>query len=224
MDALPTAAVADACVRLKVPLRAVALRPCIPGARVSGPAVPSRHAGSVDVFFEAVRGAPEGFLLVVDNQGRRDEGCVGDLTALEVRANGGVGMVVWGAHRDTADLRRLQVPVWSLGSFPAGPVQARMREPDALLSADIGGCPVRKGDWVYADDDGVVVVEGGRRGEVERLAGQIVARERKQASLAEGGTSIGQQLGFADFVAARTRDPSLTFREHLRRRDAAIEE
>jgi regulator of RNase E activity RraA len=224
MDALPSAAVADACVRLKVPLRALTLRASLPGTRLSGPAIPAQHAGSVDVFFEAVRGAPKGFLLVVDNQGRRDEGCVGDLTALEVRANGGAGMVVWGTHRDTADLRRMGFPVWSLGSCPNGPVQARMREADALQVANMEGCVVSKGDWVYADDDGVVVVAGGRRDEVERLAGQIVVKERKQAALAEAGTSVGQQLGFAEFLTERKKDPSLTFREHLRRRDAAIEE
>ncbi|MFO1535067.1 MAG: RraA family protein [Thermoplasmatota archaeon] len=224
MEPLPTAAVADACVRLGAPLRVAALRPTLPGRRVAGPAVPARHAGSVDVFFEALRGAPPGSLLVVDNSGRLDEGCVGDLTALEVRANGGAGMVVWGAHRDTADLARMGFPVWSLGACPAGPVRTDARAPDALEAATVAGATVRCGDWVYADDDGVAFVAGEGRAGVETLAAQIVATERRQAALAETGTSLGTQLDFDGYLAARAKDPRLTFRAHLRRRGGAIEE
>lgn len=224
MDTLPTAAVADACVRLGVPLRVAALRPLLPGRRVAGPAIPARHAGSVDVFFEAVRGAPAGCVLVVDNGGRLDEGCVGDLTALEVRANGGAAMLVWGAHRDTADLVRMGFPVWSLGACPAGPARPRARAPDALEAANVGPFAVARGDWAYADEDGVAFVAGGRRAEVESLARRIVATERRQAQLAEAGTSLGQQLDFAGYLAARAKEPALTFRQHLRRRGGAIEE
>ncbi|HUR64509.1 MAG TPA: RraA family protein [Candidatus Thermoplasmatota archaeon] len=224
MDALPTAAVADACVRLEVPLRVAALRAVLPGRRVAGPAVPARHCGSVDVFFEAARGAPAGFLLVVDDGGRLDQGCVGDLTALEMRANGGAGMLVWGAHRDTADLVRLGFPVWSLGRCPAGPVRLDARPADALEAATVGGATVRRGDWAYADDDGAVFVAGDRRAEVETLARGIVATERRQAGLAEAGTSPGEQLGFEGYLAARAKEPGLTFRQHLRRKGGAIEE
>lgn len=224
MDTLPTAAVADACVRLGLPLRVAALRPILPGRRVAGPVVPARHAGSVEVFFEAMRGAPAGALLVADNCGRLDEGCVGDLTALEVRANGGAGMVVWGAHRDTADLVRMGFPVWSLGPCPAGPVRVDARTPDALEAATVAGATARRGDWAYADDDGVVFVAGDQRAEVERLAAHIVATERRQAALAEAGTSLGKQLDFEGYLAARAKSPTLTFREHLRGRGGAIEE
>lgn len=224
LRALPTAAVADACVRLEAPLRVAALRPVLPGRRVAGPAVPARHAGSVDVFFEAVRGAPAGSVLVVDNGGRLDEGCVGDLTALEVRANGGAAMLVWGAHRDTADLARMGFPVWSLGACPAGPMRLDPRAPDALEVAHIGELEVRRGDWAYADDDGACFVAAAWRERVEALARQIVATERQQAALAEAGTPLGRQLDFEGYLAARAKDPGLTFRAHLRRRGGAIEE
>jgi regulator of RNase E activity RraA len=224
MDVPSSAAVADACVRLDVPLRVLPLRPVLSGRRVAGPAVPARHVGSVDVFFEAVRGAPKGFLLVVDNGGRLDEGCVGDLTATEVRSNGGVGMLVWGAHRDTADLVRMGFPVWSLAAFPAGPVRVDARPPDALESAAMGTATVRRGDWAYADDDGAVFVPGARRAEVEALAAQIAATERGQAQIAESGTPLGKQLDFDGYLTARAKEPNLTFRQHLRRRGGAIEE
>jgi len=54
MDTLATAAVADASLRLGLPVRTgpVALRALIPGQSFSGPARPVTHLGSVDVFLE----------------------------------------------------------------------------------------------------------------------------------------------------------------------------
>src|SRR2546430_12395803 len=40
---------------------------------------------SVDIFLEALEKASTGEILVVDNAGRRDEACVGDLIALETK-------------------------------------------------------------------------------------------------------------------------------------------
>jgi regulator of RNase E activity RraA len=45
-------------------------------------------------------------VLVVDNGGRLDEACAGDLVALEAQAAGLEGLVIWGLHRDTASAPR----------------------------------------------------------------------------------------------------------------------
>ena len=76
---LSTPLVADACIRLGVPLRAAppGIRALVAGHRLAGRALPARHYGSVDVFLEALGAAGLGDVLVVDNGGRLDEGCVG---------------------------------------------------------------------------------------------------------------------------------------------------
>ena len=51
----------------------------------------ARHYGSVDVFLEAMEMASPGEVLVVDNAGRRDEACIGDLIALETKMEGLAG-------------------------------------------------------------------------------------------------------------------------------------
>ena len=78
---LSTPLLADACVRGDVPLRAAppGIRAVVPGHRLAGRALPARHYGSVDVFLEALGRAEPGDVLVVDNGGRSDEACVGDL-------------------------------------------------------------------------------------------------------------------------------------------------
>jgi len=87
-------------------MRAFALRPqcaaprvlhaVVPGSRLAGRVIPARHAGSVDIFLEALQEAAPGDVLVVDNGGRLDESCVGDLVVLEAHAAGLDGIVIWG--------------------------------------------------------------------------------------------------------------------------------
>lgn len=98
---LSTPLIADAALRLKVQLRIApaGIHPIISGIRLTGRALPVKHFGSVDVFLEAMMSADAGDVLVIDNNGRRDEGCIGDLTALEAKANKLAGIVVWGASR-----------------------------------------------------------------------------------------------------------------------------
>ena len=55
---LTTAHVADACMRVGIPVRCAPalLRAVVPGSRLAGRALPARHVGSVDVFLEAFAG------------------------------------------------------------------------------------------------------------------------------------------------------------------------
>jgi 4-hydroxy-4-methyl-2-oxoglutarate aldolase len=114
---LSTPLVADACVRMGVPLWVAppGIGAVIPGQRIAGQALPTRHYGSVDVFLEAFSGAAHGDVLVVDNGGREDEACLGDLIVLEAQAAGVGGVAVWGLHRDTAELTQIALPVFSSG-------------------------------------------------------------------------------------------------------------
>ncbi len=109
---LPTAAVADAAVRLGIPVAVapVALTALLPGRPFHGPAAPVTHLGSVDVLLETIDDAPPGAVLVVDNGGRHDEACVGDLMLLEAKLAGMAGAVIWGLHRDTTQLREIGLP------------------------------------------------------------------------------------------------------------------
>jgi regulator of RNase E activity RraA len=223
---LPTAQLADACIRLGVPVRCgpAGLRPVRAGHRLAGRVAPTRHAGSVDVFLEALEQAAPGDVLVVDNGGRLDESCVGDLVVLEATAAGLAGIVIWGLHRDTADIQAIGLPVFSLGSIPTGPVRLDDRPPAGLESAQVGSHRVGSADLVVADDDGVLFLPTEPAEELVAAAERIRDTERGQAERMRAGISLRQQVNFDAYLSQRAQRPSLTFREHLRGVRGAIEE
>jgi regulator of RNase E activity RraA len=224
--ALTTAHLADACVRAQLPVRCAPARvhAVVPGNRLAGRVCPARHAGSVDIFLEALEGAAPGDVLVVDNDGRLDESCVGDLVVLEAQGAGLDGIVIWGLHRDTADIQAIGLPVFSLGALPAGPRRLDARALDALASATVGEWAVDREDLVLGDDDGVMFVAASRAGEVFTLAETIRDTERRQAGQLRAGISLRSQVQFDSYLAQRQRMPSLSFRDHLRAVGGAIEE
>jgi regulator of RNase E activity RraA len=215
---LTTPHLADACLRAGIPVRCAptGLRALEPGMRIAGRVLPAVHSGSVDVFLEAVSAAQPGDVLVADNGGRLDEACIGDLAVLDAAAGGVRGIVIWGLHRDSADVRGIGMPLFSLGALPTGPQRLDPRVPDALTAARVGEWTVTREDAVFGDDDGVLFVPLGRVEELLGVAAGIAATEGRQADLIRAGTSLRDQVRFGDYLAARAIRPDLTFRDHLR--------
>src|SRR6516225_7085810 len=223
---LTTPHVADACMRLGIPVRCAPAntRPLWNNTHLSGRVNPVRHFGSFDVFLEAIDRAVPGDVLVVDNGGRLDEACIGDLITLEASRAGLSGIVIWGLHRDTDELRTIRLPVFSLGSLPAGPQRLDPVDPLALSSAAFGQYVVTADDFVLGDDNGVLFVPLDQAQAVAEVAGSIRDTERHQAARMQLGTTFRKQARFDEYLAARRSDAGVTFREHLRSIGGAIEE
>ncbi|MGE5213466.1 MAG: RraA family protein [Nitrospirota bacterium] len=223
---LSTPLIADAALRLKIPFRIspAGIRPLMPNQRLAGPVLPVRHFGSVDVFLEAMQDARPGDVLVIDNGGRLDEGCIGDLTALEAEYCRLAGIIVWGAHRDTPELWRIGLPIFSYGMCPSGPQHLAARDSSALHSARFADFVVERSDVAFADDDGCLFVLANHIEELLSVAHQIWERERRQAEAIKSGRSLREQLCFGRYLEKRATDPGYTFREHLRKMSGAIEE
>jgi regulator of RNase E activity RraA len=224
-NTISTANVADACLRAGVQVRCghPTIGPVIPGSSVAGRVLPAQHCGSVDIFLEAFEHAEAGDVLVVDNTGR-DEACVGDLVVLEAKAAGVAGVVIWGLHRDTADIKAIGLPVFSQGHLPTGPQRLDPWPADALTAASIGDWTLTSDDVIFGDDDGVIAVPAARLAELIELAENIRATERAQADLINSGVTLRSQVRFGEYLAAREHRPELTFRDHLRAAGGAIEE
>lgn len=223
---LSTPLIADACLRLAIPLRLAptGIHPIASENHIAGRVLPVRHYGSVDIFLEAMVTAIQGDILVIDNGGRMDEGCIGDLTALEAQASGLGGIIVWGVHRDMIELMQIGFPIFSYGTCLAGPQRLDPRDADALSAAHFGDLEVTNGDVVFADADGVLFVPASQVEEVLSTAHGIWEKERQQAQLIQNGRKLREQLQFDRFLVQRERDETYTFRQHLRSIGGAIEE
>ena len=96
-----------------------------------------------------------GAVLVVDGGGSLRCALVGDVIAGLGQQNGWAGLVIWGAVRDTAALAELDLGLKALGSNPWKSGKTGSGLADVPVS--FGGLTFRPGDWLYSDEDGIVV-------------------------------------------------------------------
>lgn len=214
---LSTAHLADGCRRLGLQVRCAPaeLSPVARRMRCFGRVSPVHHVGSVDVILEAMDRSAPGDVLVVDNGGRRDEACIGDLMALEAQLAGFAGIVIWGKHRDTQELLEIGLPVFSLGAIASGPQRDDPRPHDVLHRAQVGPWLVTAEDCVFCDCDGVLFVPLGRLPEVAVAARRIHEKEQRHTRQMRAGVSLREQMRFREYQSARAANPSLSFRDHL---------
>ncbi len=96
-----------------------------------------------------------GKVLLVDGGGSLRRALLGgNLGAAAVR-NGWGGVVIDGCVRDVAELAALEVGVRALASMPLPTERRHAGQTDVAVR--IQGVWVRPGDWLYADEDGMVV-------------------------------------------------------------------
>lgn len=98
----------------------------------------------------------DGGVLVIDGAGSLHTALVGDVIAELARSNGWVGLVVHGAVRDTAALRKIDIGIKALGTNPRTSAKTGAGERDVVIN--LGGVPFVPGELAYSDDDGIIVV------------------------------------------------------------------
>lgn len=94
-------------------------------------------------------------VLVVDGGGSLRRALVGGNLAAAAERNGWAGVVVHGCVRDSAELAAAEVGIRALALMPLPTEKRNAGERDVPVQID--GVWVRAGDWLYADEDGMVV-------------------------------------------------------------------
>lgn len=216
---------ADGCLRSGVPIRFAPheLKPIIPGMECRGRALPVRHVGSIDVFFEVLEHSKPGDVIVIDNGGRTDEACIGDIVLLEAKAAGIAGFVIWGLHRDAKELREIGFPVFSLGACPSGPQRLHARPPDIFKRATVGQHVITTNDVVVGDPNGVLFLPYDHLDQIVEQATAYRETEARQLKAMSEGRSYREQTRFAQYLEKRANDPGYGFRQHLKDIQAAGE-
>jgi 4-hydroxy-4-methyl-2-oxoglutarate aldolase len=188
LAAVPTAALSDALGRWGN--LDAAIRPVAAGMHCCGPAFTVRcwPADNLTIH-RAVELAGHGDVLVVDGGAGADAALLGDILVYAARLRGIAGIVLQGLVRDRAAIAAQGLPVFARGATARGPVKETLGAVQVPIQC--GGVPVRPGDLVAGDDDGVVVVpRESLEAVVERVRLIHEAEERVKKALAAGQTTV----------------------------------
>ncbi|NQX88066.1 MAG: ribonuclease E activity regulator RraA [Halioglobus sp.] len=97
----------------------------------------------------------DGRVIVVDGGGSRRRALLGDMLADKAVANGWVGLVINGVIRDVDEIATMALGVQALGSCPVKTEKRHEGQRD--IPVMIGGVSIVPGDYIYADNNGVLV-------------------------------------------------------------------
>lgn len=124
-------------------------------AKFCGPLATVRVYEDNVLVKEAIETVPSGSVLVVDGGGSTRCALLGDNLAAIAVSRGLAGFVINGCVRDTCELSEMPVGVYALASNPRKSVKQGKGERDVTLG--FGGVIWQPGDWVYADEDGILL-------------------------------------------------------------------
>jgi 3-hexulose-6-phosphate synthase/6-phospho-3-hexuloisomerase len=166
--------------------------PICAGIKIAGPALTVRtYPGDWAKTVQAVDLARPGQVLVIDAGG------VGPAVWGELTTHGAIqkkigGVVIDGAVRDTAEIRKLKFPLFSKIITPTA------GEPKGFgeigIPVTIAGTKVFSGDWIVGDDDGVVCIPEDKAAEVTNRAMGILEQENRLREEIDRGSTLAKVI------------------------------
>lgn len=170
------------------------LGPLWPGARLAAPALPVRCAAGDNLALHvAVAEARPGTALVAVTDGDPARGYWGEVLTVAAQARGLAGLVVDAGVRDTAALARRRFPVFA--AMVALPGATKQGAGSVGASVSLRSVVVRTGDWVVADEDGIVVVPAEAVDACAAAGAQRAEREAAMFDALAGGRTTLDLLG-----------------------------
>lgn len=130
--------------------------------RFAGPAATLRVHEDNALVRRALERPGDGRVLVVDGGGSLRTALVGGNIAALAAANGWSGLVIYGAVRDLGELAAARVGIKALAPSPRR--SAKAGAGDEGIEVRIAGVAVRPGNFVWADEDGLIVADRGPEG------------------------------------------------------------
>lgn len=184
LEKVSTANISDAIHRQE------ALREILPitsGTKMVGQAVTVRtYPGDWAKPVEAIDQAKEGDVIVIDSGGV-GPAVWGELASHSAQEKKLAGVVIDGAVRDVAEIRRMKFPAFAKIITPTA------GEPKGFgeigVPVNIGGTKVFPRDWVIGDDDGVIIISNKKAVEFTNRAMDVLEKENRiRKEIEEGGT------------------------------------
>lgn len=196
LQLIATSNLSDALDKIGIPLCAVAgIVPQWGNTKIIGRAMTIKMtaAGAVPakahLGVDAIANSEVGDVIVIDNRGDLYNNCWGEILAMGAKKKGVSGVVVDGAARDVDTCQEFDFPVHARGTVPTT-ARGRIVQEAWNVPVRLGNAPVRPGDVIVADVNGVVVIPIERLEEVVIAAEGIMAKEQEMINALKAGESI----------------------------------
>ena len=121
----------------------------------AGPAVTIKCHEDNSLVKACVDEPGQGRVIVVDGGGSQRRALLGDMLAEKAANNGWAGLVINGVIRDVDEMGKIALGVQALGTCPVKTEKLGVGQRD--IDIRIGGVDIAPGDFVYADNNGVIV-------------------------------------------------------------------
>ncbi|HJN38696.1 MAG TPA: RraA family protein [Chloroflexota bacterium] len=174
------------------------IRPMYPGAVIVGRALPVLWAPvyrspehPYEHLFEAYRALEEDDVFVMTTSGFATAGVWGGLLATAARAQGAVGTIIDGLTRDVDEIEEIEFPVFALGRS-AKDSEGRAEAIEFGTPIECGGALVNRGDIVFADDMGGIVIPAAAAAEVLERAEEKNRGESDVRKILAAGRDVGE--------------------------------
>lgn len=162
------------------------------GVKCVGPAFTCRTIdGDWAKTVEAIEKADPGDVLVLD-AGSRHISPWGELATWSCKVKGISGVILDGAARDIDDIREIGFPVFSRSKAPNAGEPKGFGE--LQVEIECGGLTVSPGDWIIADDSGVMVIPRERAIEIANRALDVKERESRIREEIKRGSTLSEVL------------------------------
>jgi RraA family protein len=176
--------------------------------RMAGPAFTLRvHTADILMVGKALSDCPRAHVLVIDGQGERNTALWGAITTECARLKGVEGIVIDGAIRDVAEIRRSRLPVFARGAVPNAGGAEYIGE--IGIPIQCGGAVVSPGDWIVSDEDGLVVVPSARLEAALERAEALLKVERAIYAEVRKGRDLGEMLHYDELLKSKSASGGL---------------
>ncbi len=166
------------------------IKPIVKGRKIVGKAVTVYTMdGDWAKTVEAIDVAGKGDVIVIKCSG--DNAAVwGELATRSCMNKGIEGVVIDGAVRDVDDIAKLGFPVFAKKIVPNAGEPKGFGEINVKIIC--GGVEVNPGDWIVADDNGVMVIPKQRAYEIARRALEVKKHEDRIRAEIESGKTLAE--------------------------------
>lgn len=165
------------------------IRPVVEGVKLVGQALTVwTYPGDWSKPVSAIDIAEEGQVIVID-AGGKPPAVWGEMATKSCIQRKIAGVVINGAIRDVMNIRQMKFPAFASMITPVAGEPKGQGMIDVPLN--IGGQPVRTGDWIVGDDDGLVVIPQEKAVEVANRAQAITEQETREIAEIEAGSTLG---------------------------------